>query len=76
MKTMLFILVFIFINSILMAEVVRISKVPEKLPINLPLESYSPMLEFDYSGLEQDNYTLKAWLLNPGSWYCASTALR
>ncbi len=67
--------IFVLVNSIVMAETIQITKVPTQLPRNLGLSSYSPLLEFDYSGLEQENYTLKVWLLNRGPWYCASAQI-
>lgn len=74
-KYILFLLFFVLMNSILVAETLDITKVPISLPQNLSLESYSPLLEFDYSGLQQANYTLRVWLLNRGPWDCASSII-
>ncbi|HEV8580880.1 MAG TPA: galactose oxidase-like domain-containing protein [Thermoanaerobaculia bacterium] len=46
--------------------------VPTVLPRNTPLASYSPVLCFQYSGLQTGVSTLKVWLLETGSFFCAS----
>ncbi len=55
---------------------IRFCDLPTTLPRNTPLSTYSPEVCFEYSGLGQDTYTLKAWLLGQGnnpSPDCAST---
>jgi FG-GAP-like repeat len=42
---------------------ISICDVPSTVPRNTPLSSYSPVTCFAYSGLGQELYTLKAWLL-------------
>lgn len=74
-KAILITLFFVLTNSMVMAETLRITTVPIQLPRNLSLGSYSPLLEFDYSGLKQDHYTLKLWLLNREPWHCASSQI-
>ncbi len=46
--------------------------IPTVLPRNTPLASYSPVACFQYSGLQSGTYTLRAWLLETGSFFCAS----
>ncbi|MBW8878653.1 MAG: DUF1929 domain-containing protein [Acidobacteria bacterium] len=46
--------------------------VPTVVPRNMPLASYSPALCFQYSGLSAGVYTLRAWLLETGNFFCAS----
>lgn len=46
--------------------------VPTALPRNTPLVSYSPVLCFQYSGLQSGVYTLRSWLLETGNFLCAS----
>src|SRR5690349_1723463 len=48
------------------APAIAFCDVPNPLPRNTGLATYSPVLCFEYSGLGQDIYTLKAWLLETG----------
>lgn len=74
-KSVFLSLLFYLIHSVGLAGTLQINQVPTQLPRNLPLTSYSPMLEFEYSGLKQEDYTLKLWLLNRGQWNCASSQI-
>ena len=66
------ILVLLCWSSVCWAETITISGIPDTLPRNIGLGSYSPMIEISYEGLTAQKYTLKIWLLNRGPWYCAS----
>jgi len=46
--------------------------IPTVLPRNTPLASYSPVVCFQYGNLQPGIYTLKSWLLETGSFFCAS----
>lgn len=69
----LLILLMLSMSTVCSAETLTITGTPDSLPQDLPLGSYSPMLEISYEGLTAQQYTLKVWLLNRGPWYCAST---
>jgi hypothetical protein len=46
--------------------------VPTVLSRNTPLASFSPVLCFQYGGLQPGVYTLRVWLLETGNFFCAS----
>ncbi|HJQ25997.1 MAG TPA: VCBS repeat-containing protein [Blastocatellia bacterium] len=54
------------------APSIQFCGVPTVLPRNTPLSNYSPVICVAYSGLGSDLYTLKVWLLETGSFFCAS----
>lgn len=55
-------------------ESISVVEAPARLPSGATLGQYSPPLGISYSGLNAgEAYILKAWLLAPGPWYCAST---
>ena len=69
----LLILLMLSMSTVCSAESLTLTGTPDSLPQNLPLGSYSPMLEISYEGLTAQQYILKIWLLNRGPWFCAST---
>lgn len=73
MKKNILILIISAFASVCSAESLSITGTPSSLPYNLPLGSFSPMIEFSYGGLTAQQYTLKVWLLNRGPWDCASS---
>jgi len=58
-------------------EAIRFCDVPTTLPRGTPLPNYSPALCFEYSGLKQESYVIKAYLLEAtsGNFFCASNQL-
>jgi hypothetical protein len=48
-------------------EIISFCDVPTILPRDIKLPNYSPALCFAYGGLGQEQYTLKAFLLKPGT---------
>ena len=55
-----------------LAESIRITA-PTVLPRDCPLMGYSPLVRVSYSGLEEESYTLKLWVLEDQKYNLAST---
>lgn len=72
-KKGLIIMLAVLLCKLSVAETLNINQVPMDLPRSISVGIYSPMLEFEYSGLQQDDYVLKIWLLDRGAWNCASS---
>lgn len=53
-------------------ETISICAAPPVLPRDQPLTNYSPALCFDYSGLKQESYSLRVFLLERSQFNCAS----
>jgi hypothetical protein len=54
------------------APTIGFCSVPTTLPRNTPLGNYSPLICFQHSGLDLEKYTAKVFLLETGSFFCAS----
>ncbi|MEO5960011.1 MAG: immunoglobulin domain-containing protein, partial [Opitutaceae bacterium] len=73
-NTLMFGLVLLTVTHVTTAQSLSIQSVPLRLPRATALNTYSPLLSFDYAGLQSgQTYTLKVWLLTPGIWVHAST---
>ena len=71
-KASFIILAFVHLISLCLGESIRITETPGTLPKDYPMGQYSPMLEFTYGDLRNEQYELKVWLLARGPWNCAS----